>query len=306
MSPRRGTLLVGLSLAVVVSVIIGVGHSALLRQPQPLGASGEWTLVLDEDFDQQTLDEGLWSTGERWESEGRSADEAWLPVPHTSEQVQIEDGVLHLSARRGDNLPDGRSFTSAHVNTRDGFTLPEGSTTFVEGRLDVPSGRGLLPQFWLLGEGDASTDQGWPITGEVDLLEMANANNDEFSRPYFSVWFPSDVYSSPPGTFLSGTHVTHTDSFVRRPELFAGWHTWGLYRSPERMDLFIDGKKAFSFEPGEVHGDQIALPEMLFTNSLHIRLSLGVGGDWAGRDWDLDELQEGDLLVDYVRVWLQD
>ena len=106
---------------------------------------------------------------------------------------------------------------------------------------------------------------------------------------------------------MNGTHVTHPDSFERRPELFAGWHTWGLFRSPERMDLYIDGEKLFTFRPGEVYdGEEVPLPEMLFTNEMHLRLSLGVGGDWAGQGWEVDDLQEGDLRVDHVRVWERD
>jgi Glycosyl hydrolases family 16 len=305
-SARRSWRSIVVVMTTLTLVAGGVVAWRLERTPQPIGPTGLWSLLATDEFTGDALDRGTWNDSEHWERAGRAADAAWLPTPATDRQLSVSDGVLSLHARRGQGLPEGRAFTSAHVNTRGRLELPAGATTFTEGRLDVPDGNGLLPQFWLLGQGDNSTGQGWPRTGEVDLLEMANANNGEFSHPYFSVWYPKDIYSRPPGTFGNGTHVTHPASFDRRPELFAGWHTWGLFRSPTVMELYLDGRKAFTFRPGEVYDNGVALPPMLFTNAMHLRLSLGVGGDWAGKDWSEDALQEGDLRVDYVRVWKQD
>lgn len=299
-----------ISAYIALTVLITVGGYASLarRSPMPIGeVQGRWSVLLDERFDGADLDGRTWNAGEPWETSGRADGEAWLPVPATREQVGVDNGILSLHARRRDNLPEAKAFTSAHLNTRGNFALEEGTTTYTEAKLNLPAGNGLLPQFWLLGKGDNSTGEGWPLTGEVDLIEMANANTGEFANPYFSVWFPRDVYTSPPGTFLNATHVTHPDSFSRRPELFAGWHTWGLYRSPERMDLYIDGKKQFTFQPGKTYGgESIPLPKMLFTDQMHLRVSLGVGGDWAGQNWDADKLEEGTLGVDHVRVWRLD
>jgi hypothetical protein len=36
---------------------------------------------------------------------------------------------------------------------------------------------------------------------------------------------------------------------------------------------------------------------------MHIRLSLEVGGSWAGQGYGLDEYEPGELVVDYVRAW---
>jgi beta-glucanase (GH16 family) len=177
-------------------------------------------------------------------------------------------------------------------------------TSYTEARIKAPSSKGLLPGFWLLGNGDSSTGQGWPITGEIDILEFANNNVGEAGSPFFSLWYPKDVYTAAPGTWMNATHVYHTDTWRKRFDLYDTYHTWGLYRSPAKMELYIDGVKIATYRPNEVHNDNIPLPPMLFTTEQHIRLSLIVGG-WGGTGFTEAQYEEGDLAVDYVKVWRQ-
>ena len=293
--------------AVTLVVGVGVGVATLLEpEPAPRGVAGSWDLQFRDEFDGTALDPERWSDHEPWQGWGYSLDEAWYPVPHRPETLVVADGVATLKARRAGELPEDKRFATAHINSRHAFSLAEGSTTYTEARLWAPSGRGLLPAFWLLGNGSDETGEGWPVNGEIDILEFAN-NRGEAGRPYFSVWYPADVYTDPPGTFMNGTHDTHPDSMEALPELQDSWHTWGLYRSPERMDVYIDGELMYTFRPGESYGeDGLALPPMLFTEPMHIRVTLAVGGEWAGSGWSPEELEEGDLKVDYVRSWRLD
>lgn len=279
--------------------------AALFLMPDsgPEGPEGDWELSFSDDFDGDRLDRDRWNDHEPWQDDGWTTNAAHYPVPHATDQLEVSDGIAELRARRADGGPEGTTFTSADLNTRGTFSIPDGATSFTEARLRAPKSKGLLPAFWLLGDGTEATGQGWPITGEVDILEFAN-NEDEAGRPYASVWYPKDVYTDPPGTFMNGVHDTHPDSFDAEPDLRGGWHTWGLFRSPERMDVYVDGVRRFTFEPGDVYEQGMPLPEMLFTEAAHIRLSLGVGGDWAGAGWQEDEYEEGELQVDFVRSWL--
>ena len=69
------------------------------------------------------------------------------------------------------------------------------------------------------------------------------------------------------------------------------------------MQLFIDGKRIATFTPGTAYGNKMPLPPMLFRTAQHLRLSLMVGGGWAGDGLAPAQFQEADLSVDYVRVW---
>jgi hypothetical protein len=288
---------------VIVTALILVGISLLSHDVAPVGVDGEWSPLFQEEFSDEALGRQRWSDSETWELDGYALDDAWAPVPATEDQLELRDGAALLKARRATGLAQDKNFTSSSIHTRGKFSLPAKATTYVEARMRAPAGRGLFPAFWLLGNGDDDSGEGWPINGEVDIVEFAN-NKDEQGRPYFSVWYPADVYSDPPGTFLNGVHDTHPDSFEHESDLRESWHVWGLYRSPERMDVYIDGVRQFGFRPGEIYKTGLPLPEMLFTNDMHIRLSLAVGGEWAGAGWSPEDYEEGELAVDYVRAWV--
>jgi beta-glucanase (GH16 family) len=271
---------------------------------KPLGATGTWSALFTDEFTGTSLDAAKWSDSDAWQRSGWAQDSAWFPVPHTREQIEVANGAVTLKSRRGTNLPQGKAFTSGHINTWNKFTLPAGATTYTEARIKASSAKGMLPGFWLLGTGTNTTGNGWPITGEIDILEFAN-NANETGSPYFSVWYPKDVWTNAPGTFLNGTHDTHPNSWAKRTELLNSWHTWGLYRSPQKMELFIDGKPIATFLPNVAYHNGIKLPPMLFSNEQHIRLSMLVGGAWAGAGYTESQYENGDLSVDYVRVWRQ-
>lgn len=271
----------------------------------PHGVPGAWNTLFQDNFDGTSLDASKWSDHEPWEKNGYRNSDGYHPVPHTARQLQVTGGKLIMKARRDASMPSGAPFTTAHINTREKFSIPAGVTSYTEARIKAPSGNGLLPAFWLLGNGTNGTGEGWPINGEIDILEFAN-NKGEFGSPYASLWYPKDVYTNPPGTFLNATHVSHKDSYPKRPELLNSYHTWGLYRSPQKMEIYIDGKLLCTWLPNNAYNGNIPLPPMLFTKAQHIRFSLGVGGNWAGAGYTKDQFQEGDMEVDYVRVWQAD
>jgi len=57
-----------------------------------------------------------------------------------------------------------RDYTGARINTSGRFEQAYGR---FEARLQIPSGKGLWPAFWLLG-GDIGR-VGWPACGEIDI-----------------------------------------------------------------------------------------------------------------------------------------
>ena len=281
---------------------VGAAVLFIVHEPSPLGAVGSWRLTFDEEFGGARLDPRHWIDHEPWQQQGYRTNDAWFPVPHGTRQLEVAQGRAILKARHAGGLPEDASMTSVELSTRGRFSIAAGSTSFTEAKIDAPTAKGLLPAFWLLGDGTNDTGQGWPINGEIDILEFSN-NVDEQGRPYASVWYPKDVYTKPPGTFLNGIHDTHPASFRPEPQLRNSWHTWGLYRSPERMTIYVDGVQRFTFRPGTAYRQGIPLPRMLFTKPMHVRLSLGVGGDWAGAGRPKSDVQDGDLQVDYVRSW---
>lgn len=263
---------------------------------------GTWTTIFEDTFPGTSLDTTKWVDREPWQTDpGYQNERSWCPLPITTDQVTVGGGQLTIKSRRAAGLPNGCTFTSAHLSTRGKFATTANAESYIEARLNCPASRGLLPAFWLLGNGVGAS--AWPLTGEVDILEFSNNGVGEPGSPFTSVWYPADVYTSPPGTPGNATHISSTDSYPKRWGLYDSWHVWGCHRRPSRMDFYIDGALWCSLLPNVAYNGNIALPPMLFTEAMHIRLSLGGGGGWAGTAWREVDLEEGDYGVDYVRCW---
>ncbi|MFG2045389.1 glycoside hydrolase family 16 protein [Dactylosporangium sp. NPDC048998] len=127
------------------------------------------------------------------------------------------DGRLAIAARSD----DGR-YTSARIRTA--FEARYGR---IESVLQVPSGRGLLPAFWMLG---ADVDRaGWPQAGEVDLMES------------LGVAEPGVVHGTVHGP--DGSARGWERSFTARPAggPDRGMHRYGLEWWPGVLQWSVDG-----------------------------------------------------------------
>lgn len=80
------------------------------------------------------------------------------------ENVSVENGVLKITARQ--ESFEGSGYTSARLITKGLFQQKYGR---FEARVKLPTGQGLWPAFWLLG--DDSNGDIWPQIGEIDVME---------------------------------------------------------------------------------------------------------------------------------------
>src|ERR1700729_3595192 len=93
--------------------------------------------------------------------------------------IQQSDGNLVITARKEDLIgPDGvaRNYTSARINTQNHFGQKYGR---FEARMKLPTGKGIWPAFWLLGEDDETNH--WPKCGEIDILETIGSPTTMYS-----------------------------------------------------------------------------------------------------------------------------
>lgn len=267
---------------------------------QPLGGGAGWTKTFEDLFNGTSLDMSAWIDHESWESGGYAAgDWGWVRVPTPSTNLSVANGSVALKVRRESGLPNQRTHTTAHISTKNKQVVPANTTSYIEARMKVPDNNCTLPSLWLLGNGT------WSTTGEVDILEFFN-NAYEKGMPAFTVHYPRDVWTQPPGTAFNDVWVTHSNSLVTRSDLPNTWHTWGLYRDSTRMELRIDGALIATFEPNKSYSTwdnhNVPLPPMLFTNEMNIRFSYGVGGHQSSGLTN-SQCVDGDFLIDYIKVW---
>lgn len=246
---------------------------------QPVGQGGHWALLFADDFNGAAIDGRKWVTCYWWDQGGctnlGNHELQWYQAAN----VTVSDGQLHLTAAREDVQGRGESyaFTSGLVSTGRDVAATAGATKFdfqygyAEMRARLPSGRGLLPAFWML----PSSHEPVP---EIDVMEvLGDKPNTLYTHIHYHV-------------FLGGKR--QQEGVVKAPDLSAGWHVFAVDWKPDRIVWYLDGVECWRFE------DADHIPN----ERMYLLINLAVGGKWPGPP-DGSTRFPADLLVDYVRVW---
>jgi beta-glucanase (GH16 family) len=170
-----------------------------------------------------------------------------------------------------------REYTSARLNTSGKFETRHGT---ISARIKVPSGHGMWPAFWMMGNNLGTV--GWPTCGEIDIME--NIGNT-----------PSTVYGSMHGPGYSGGN-DRTASVNVPGVLSDDFHVFSIVWEKESIRWLVDGTEYEHRTPSDVNGLQ-----WVFEHPFFILLNNAVGGSWPGPP-DSTTVFPQQMLVDYVRV----
>lgn len=245
--------------------------------------SNEWVLSWSDEFnglDGSSPDPAKWTLmggGGGWgnnELQYYTAD---------SRNVRQEGGKLVIEARK-ENFqgPDGvrRSYTSARLSTRGLFSQKYGR---FEARIKVPSGQGVWPAFWLLGEDFPSA--GWPACGEIDIMENVGEK-------------PATILGSLHGPGYFGENPLAASYTLPRGHFSDAFHLFAIEWEPRVIRFYVDGVLFATKTPADVPaGNRWAYDHPFF-----ILLNLAVGGNLPGSP-DNSTVFPQRMLVDYVRVY---
>ncbi len=195
----------------------------------------------------------------------------------------LENGNLVIEARReAYPLPWGgqAAYTAASMSPTTSWLYGR-----IEVRAQVPTGRGMWPAIWMLG--DNIHQVGWPACGEIDIME--NVGYD-----------PHVVHGSVHTTTFNHTIGTQQTSTLGLPAPWSNFHIYAIEWYPDRIDFFIDRVKYLTFANAGT-GDA-AWP---FHRPEHLKLNIAVGGAWGGVQGIDDSIFPQRFYVDYVRVYQQ-
>lgn len=187
------------------------------------------------------------------------------------------DGNLVITA-----LEEGDGYTSARITTQDNITAEYGR---VEARIQVPTGQGVWPAFWMLGEEFPETP--WPDSGEIDIMEHIGSE-------------PGTVHGTIHGPGYSGgggigASYDHPDGGAF-PDDF---HVYAIEWSPEGITWFVDDVAFNTLTPADVGGN-----DWVFDQPFFMILNVAVGGEWPGYPDETTEFPQ-EMAIDYVRVYDQ-
>jgi beta-glucanase (GH16 family) len=232
-------------------------------------------LIWQDDFDGSQIDRSKWRLDVGYTGETNGELQIYTDRP---KNAYLADGCLVIVALEEDY--QGYHYTSARLNTQG---LQSWTYGRLEARLKIPSGQGLWPAFWMLG--DDILTIGWPGCGEIDIMEHIGKKPDT----------------------VRGT--LHGPGFFRDDSLGADF-TWPGQKIADDFHLY-----ALEWEPGEIHWfiDDIHYLTLtandmpggwVFDHPFYILLNVAVGGHWPGYP-DETTIFPQCMFVDFVRVYSQ-
>jgi beta-glucanase (GH16 family) len=222
-----------------------------------------------------------WSfdTGNNWGTKGE------LDYYTSSPQNASVDGHgnLVITARRQPATANGitREYSTARIQTYQKFDFTYGQ---ISARIKVPSGAGLWPQFWAVGD-SAYSNNNWPASGEIDAMEMVGS--DPFNA-YGTIHGP-DAQSAN-GYAIQGTYHSATS-------LAAGFHTYSATWTPSQISFAVDGHTYKTITPAGLPSGA----SWPFNHPFFVILDLAVGSSWPGAPTAATSFPAS-MLVNSVKV----
>ncbi len=232
----------------------------------------------NEEFDGDAIDTSKWSFEIGTGASGWGNNE-WEYYTDRKENAYIKDGVLHIRAQKEDYK--GSKYTSTRMITKDKFSFTYGT---VEARIALPTGKGIWPAFWMLGQNIDKVS--WPACGEIDIIEAINDENIVYGTHHWQ---------------YNGNHASYgnntKDYYGTSKELdITQFHTYKMVWNEKLIAMYVDD---FKYQEIDIEKAKDGLEA--FHKPQFFILNVAVAGSWPG--FEVDDTQfPNEMLVDYIRV----
>ena len=240
-------------------------------------------LVLSDEFDTDNkINTDIWTFDIGTGSNGWGNNEEQFYTKRT-ENVSVQNGILIIKALKEDY--SGSDYTSSKILTKG---LKEQAYGRFEARIQLPTGQGMWPAFWLLGAncGDGTADtEVWPNCGEIDIMEYRGQE-------------PTVVHGSVHGPGYAGGNAITKTYALENDRFDTGFHVFGIEWTPEYINYYVD----------DVLYNQITRQQVeekgtwVFDQPFYIIINLAVGGNFIGAPNE-ETVFPQTMLIDYVRVY---
>lgn len=251
-----------------------------------------YTEVWRDEFD--TLDMNSWSY-QLGHKRGIEPQE----YVDSSKNVFVEDGKLILRATKKHEYTihynaDGSDIVKKYDS---GSIATFGKREFLYGKIEMraklPKGAGAFPAFWTLGndftlDGLVASDQGvgWPMCGEIDIMELIGENPD----------MPGTSDRTVHGTIHNGLTEdgdkaqTNTYTLPNDETFNNDFHTFSIVWNPDTIQWYVDDN---------LYSTVYITDLDYFQKPHYLLLNLAAGGAWPGFPNDQTKFPM-DFVIDYV------
>ncbi|EGX52487.1 hypothetical protein AOL_s00043g276 [Orbilia oligospora ATCC 24927] len=190
--------------------------------------------------------------------------------------------------------PRTGEWTSARIETvRDGFKCQAGGEMIIESRILLPRGgkqEGVWTAFWAMGRKfRRNGNDGWPQTGEWDIMEAANGENTILGTVHCGV-FPGGPCNEPNGiggttSIVRGIFNTYT---LRVDRTYGDWRNESLTWSVNGIEYHrVSG---YDIGDNKTWASLVYEPFFLIFN---VAMGGGFPNAWAGKDTPTAETTSG-------------
>jgi len=271
------------------------------------GVNGPRKTIFEDNFDGITLNNNNWQL-------------AWPEIRHNrsnweDDMVEVKDGNLILKMRRDPAIaPAGvdESFKNNWIRAgavrtierdwpsqRNKHSLFENSYGYYEARIKFNQMRGAWGAFWLMlrtvapgaPSGEFSSKKGT----EIDIIEFIR--NDQGLYNFAIHWDGYGPEHKWAGKELGKNNPEYINVYD------GNFHTYALCWSPSAYIFYIDGVELWQVKDGEtMNTDKGSYTVDVCQNPAYIKLSIE-SADYVGTLQD--GWNEGEMLIDYVKVWNQ-
>jgi len=232
----------------------------------------------NDEFDGESIDLNKWTFDIGTGASGWGNNE-WEYYTDRKENAYVKDGVLHIRAQKEDY--EGQKYTSARMLTKGKFAFKYGT---VEARIALPTGKGIWPAFWMLGENFDTV--GWPACGEIDIIEAVNTENKIYGTNHWANGAEYATYGNNTGNYRDQKFELDITQF----------HTYKFTWDEKYIRMFVDD---FMYHEILIENNEGDTEE--FHKPFFFLLNVAVAGNWPGFEVD-DSQFPNEMLVDYIRV----
>ena len=185
------------------------------------------------------------------------------------------DGQGHLVIRV---VRNNGEYTSARLKTQGLFASQYGR---LEARIKVPSGRGIWPAWWMLG--NTYDGSNWPNSGELDIMEIKGVE-------------PGTNYGTLHGPGYSGGRGISQRYHLPNDQTFSDdFHVFAIQWAPQKVTWFVDGNAYHTVTADSIPSGA----KWVFDQPFFILLNVAVGGNFGG-PLDPSVQFPKEMIVDYI------
>lgn len=264
--------------------------------------SDKYKLVWEDNFSKPVLDEANWTIVVNGKGGGNRELQYYRKenISVGKEPVSGESCLIITAKKENYRC---KKATSGRLSTQGKVSVKYGK---IEARIKLPkTANGLWPAFWMLGSDYPKAV--WPKCGEIDILEMGNANGIEAGTQ--DKLFNGACHWGE--RFNNGRYPNFAKATTSPVSLQDDFHLFTLIWDEKNIKMYLDLDKnpaAIPYFEMPVNGENVANnPARYFHKEFFVIFNLAVGGNFTKiRNIDnITALKEGDakMYVDYVRMY---